>query len=101
MVEGLPPNGATARAAAGHHLEYSDFRLADLVDAIGQLLTDFRNANRAEKQPVRPYPDPVWRPESPKAKKKREKKARREEAEARSGYMRIVAQATPKYAEKG
>lgn len=101
MVEGLPPNGALARKVAGHHLEYSDFRAADLVDLMGQLLTDFRNANRTEKAPAQPYPEKVWRPEPPGEKKKREKKERKEAAEARSGYMRIVAQVTPEYAEKG
>ncbi|MFE4051241.1 hypothetical protein [Streptomyces sp. YIM B13518] len=100
-MEGLPPNGALARQAVGHHLDYGDFRSADLVDLIGRLLTDFRNANRAEKTAPQPYPDPVWRPEQPGAKKKREKKARREAAEARSGYQRIVSQVTPQYAEKG
>lgn len=101
LVEGLPPNGALARKAAGHHLQYSDRRMADLVDLMGQLVTDFRNANRGEKAPAQPYPDPVWWPEKPSAKKKREKKNRREAAAARSGYMRIVAQVTPDYAEKG
>ncbi|GAB2732796.1 hypothetical protein [Streptomyces bullii] len=101
LVEGLPPNGALARRAAGHHWQHSDFMLADLVDAMARLITDFRNANRAEKTAPAPYPEPVWRPESAKAKKKRQKKARREAAEARSGYLRIVAQVTPQYAEKG
>lgn len=100
-MEGLPPNGALTRKAVGHPLDYSDFRAADLVDLIGQLLTDFRNANRAEKTPAQPYPEPVWRPEKPGAKKARAKKARREAAQARSGYLRIVAQVTPQYAEKG
>ncbi|HET9381327.1 MAG TPA: hypothetical protein VFP69_10910 [Streptomyces sp.] len=72
-----------------------------MVDALGRLLTDFRNANRPENAPAQPYPEPVWRPEAAKAKKKREKKARREAAEARAGYMRIVALATPQHAEKG
>ncbi|MFJ8049311.1 hypothetical protein [Streptomyces luteogriseus] len=101
LVEGLPPNGALGRKVAGHHLQYSDFRLADLVDQMGTLLTDFRNANRPEKAAAQPYPEKVWRPESPKAKKQREKKARKEAVEARAGYMRIVAVATPQYAEKG
>ena len=100
-MEGLPPDGALARAAAGHHLEYRDFRLADLVDLMAQLSTDFRNANRAENAAPLPYPEPVWRPEKPGEKKKREKKKRREAAEARAGYMRIVALATPQHAEKG
>jgi hypothetical protein len=101
LVEGLPPNGALARAAAGHHWQHSDYLLADLVDTMARLVTDFRNANRAEKTPPQPYPDPVWRPEKASAKKTRQKKARKEAAEARSGYMRIVALVTPQHAEKG
>jgi len=101
LVEGLPPDGALVRKAVGHHLKYGDFRSADLVDLMGRLLTDFRNANRGEKTAPQPYPEKVWRPEPPSEKKKREKKARREAAEARSGYLRIVSQVTPQYAEKG
>ncbi|MFJ2182988.1 hypothetical protein ACIOJG_20440 [Streptomyces anulatus] len=101
MVEGLPPNGALARRLAGHHWEHSDFMTADLVDAIGQLVTDFRNANKAEKAPAQQYPDRVWRPEKPGTAKKRKKKAAREAVEARNGYQRIVALATPEHAEKG
>lgn len=101
MVEGLPPDGALARKMAGHHWQHRDFMLADLVDLIARLRVDFGNANRPDKTPERPYPDPVWRPEKPGAKKKREKKARQDAAEARSGYLRIVAIATPEYAEKG
>ncbi|WP_215456680.1 hypothetical protein [Streptomyces sp. ATCC 21386] len=101
LVEGLPPNGALARAAAGHALQYGDFRMADVVDLMGQLVTDFRNANRAEKSPPQPYPEAVWRPEPKSAVKKRKSKDRREATEARSGYLRIVAQVTPQYAEKG
>jgi len=101
LVEGLPPNGALARAAAGHALGYGDFRMADVVDLMGQLVTDFRNANRAEKTPPQPYPEAVWRPEPKAAAEKRKNKARKEATEARSGYLRIVAQVTPQYAEKG
>ena len=101
MVEGLPPNGALARKAAGHHLQYGDFRAADLVDLIGQLLTDFRNVNRAEKAAPSPYPEPVWRPGKSSAQKKRAKKTRKEASQARSGYLRIVALVTPQHAEKG
>jgi len=101
MVEGLPPDGATARAAAGHHWGHTEFMLADLVDLMARLRVDFGNANRPEKASPQPYPEPVWRPEAPGAKKKREKKTRQEEAAARSGYLRIVSQVTPQYAEKG
>lgn len=101
MVEGLPPDGALARRLAGHHWQHAEFMLADLVDLIARLRVDFGNANRADKAPPSPYPEPVWRPEKPGAKKKREKKARKEAADARSGYMRIVALVTPEYAEMG
>lgn len=100
-MEGLPPDGALARKLAGHPLQYSDFRLADLVDQIGLLLTDFRNANRREKDTPQPYPEKVWRPTSAKDKKKQEKKTRKEAAQARAGYMRIVSLVTPDHAEKG
>lgn len=101
MVEGLPPNGALARRMAGHHWEHSDFMLADVLDALGQLVTDFRNANKREEAPVQPYPEPVWRPEKPGVAKARKKAAAREAAEARAGYQRIVALATPRHAEEG
>lgn len=101
MVEGLPPDGALARRLAGHHWQHRDFMLADLVDEIARLRVDFGNANRPEKTAANSYRDPVWRPEKPGAKKKRAKKARQETAAARSGYLRIVAQVTPEYAEKG
>ncbi|XUZ29550.1 hypothetical protein ACQVDT_07175 [Streptomyces sp. RMIT01] len=101
MVEGLPPNGALARRLAGHHWEHSDVMTADVVDLLAALVTDFRNANKAEDAPLQPYPDPVWRPAKPSVKKKRKRKAAREATEARKGYLRIVALATPKHAETG
>lgn len=101
MVEGLPPNGAVARAAAGHHWQHADFMTADLVDLLAQLVTDFRNANRSEKTPAQEYPPAAWRPNEKAANKARKKKARRDAAEARAGYLRIVAQVTPQHAEKG
>ncbi|WP_263170688.1 hypothetical protein [Streptomyces sp. SCSIO ZS0520] len=101
LVEGLPPSGALARRLAGHHWQHADFLTAELVDRIGQLVTDFRNTNRAEKAPPQPYPEPVWRPGRQAAKKARAKKDRKERASARAGYQRLVAQLTPPYAEKG
>lgn len=101
MVEGLPPDGALARRLASHHWGHLEFMTADLVDLMARLRVDFGNANRSEKAPMTPYPEPVWRPEKPGAKKKREKKARQESVDARAGYMRIVSQVTPEYAEKG
>ncbi|EFL01584.1 predicted protein [Streptomyces sp. SPB78] len=100
LVEGLPPDGALARAAAGHHWRQADFHAADQLDALLRLLTDFRNANRAETAPALPYPDPVWRPTDP-SPKQRKRAERRERQEARAGYQRLVSQLTPQYAEKG
>ncbi|WP_234473861.1 MULTISPECIES: hypothetical protein [Streptomyces] len=101
MVEGLPPDGALARRLAGHHWIHRDFMTADIADLLGHLVVDFRNANKAEKAPVQPYPEKVWRPEKPGAAKKRKKKAAREAAEGRAGYRRIVSLATPRYSEMG
>jgi hypothetical protein len=101
MVEGLPPDGALARRAAGHHWGHGEFMLARLLDELGRLRTDFVNANRAEKAPAQPYPEPVWRPEKPGAAKQRRKNRRRQDREARAGYLRIVAQVTPQYAQRG
>ncbi|MFJ3826241.1 hypothetical protein [Streptomyces nodosus] len=101
LVEGLPPDGALVRRLAGHHWQHGDFLAADLVDLMARLLTDFRNANRPEKAPLQEYPEPVWRPGREAAEKQQRKKARRERAEARAGYLRIVAVATPEHAEKG
>lgn len=75
--------------------------LADLLDIQQRARVDFANANRGEKAPLQPYPEKVWRPEAPSVKKKRKKKARKEAAEARNGYLRIVSLVTPQYAEKG
>lgn len=100
MVEGLPPDGALARAASGSPWGATQYQLAEIADRLGRMETDFRNANRAEGKPQLDYPDPVWRPgdPSPKQKRKAERKAARE---ARQGYQQIVAIATPHYAEKG
>lgn len=100
MVEGLPPDGALARAASRSPWTTTQYQLAELLDRAGRMETDFRNANRSEKTAAQDYPEPVWRPgdPSPKQKAKAERIAARE---ARQGYQRIVAIATPQYAEKG
>ncbi|MFM9473952.1 hypothetical protein [Streptomyces scabiei] len=100
MVEGLPPDGALARKMAGHHWQHTEFMLAALADELARLRVDFGNANRAEKAPLQPYPEPVWRPNQP-SKKQKAKKDRREHTKARAGYLRIVAIVTPEHAEKG
>ncbi|MEV7959299.1 hypothetical protein ACIOHC_41300 [Streptomyces sp. NPDC088252] len=100
LVEGLPPGGALGRAASRSPWGTTEYLLAELIDRIGRLETDFRNANRSEKTAAQPYPDPVWRPgdPTPAQKAKAEAKAARE---ARQGYQRIVAIATPQHTEKG
>ncbi|MEU9199021.1 hypothetical protein [Streptomyces sp. NPDC048332] len=100
MVEGLPPGGALARAITDSPWGTAEYQLADLLDGIARMETDFRNANRGEKSQAEPYPDRTWRPgdPSPKQKAKAEAKAARK---GRQGYQRIVAMATPQYAEKG
>lgn len=100
MVEGLPPDGALARAAAGHHWTQDTFHGAHVLDLLGELVTDFRNANRSEKSRQLPYPEPVWRPGDPSPKQRAEAEAR-ELQEARQGYRRIVAIATPEHVVKG
>ena len=100
MVEGLPPDGALARAVSGTPWGTTEYQLAKILDRLGRMETDFRNANRPEKSSPQDYPEREWRPgdPSPKRKAKAERKAARK---ARQGYQRIVAIATPQYAEKG
>ncbi|MEW1568322.1 hypothetical protein AB0454_35760 [Streptomyces sp. NPDC093509] len=100
MVEGLPPDGATARAVAGHHWRHLEFMVAQMLNETVRMRVDFGNANRAEKAPAQEYPEPVWTPTQP-SKKQKAKKVRKERVEARAGYLRIVALATPEHAEKG
>lgn len=100
LVEHLPPTSATARAAAGHHWQHSDWMTADLVDLMARLFTAFVNANRDEKARAVPYPDAVWRPGDPTPEQKAKANRKAKQA-ARSAYQEIVAQATPQYAEKG
>lgn len=73
---------------------------ADLVDGVLRLLTDFRNANRAENASPQPYPDPVWRPGDP-TEEEREKTAKKQAAQDRAWYQDLVAKVTPEHAEKG
>lgn len=100
MVEGLPPDGALARAVSKSPWNATQYQLAELLDRVGRMETDFRNANRAENTPQQPYPEPVWRPGDPTPKQKAAAE-RRAAREARQGYQRLVAQVTPQYAEKG
>lgn len=99
MVEHLPPDGALARAASRSPWTSTDYLLADLVDQQARTATDFRNANRSEKSPTEPYPEPVWRPGDP-SPKQRAKAEAKEALRARQGYQRIVAQVLPEQAEE-
>ncbi|MFD9952477.1 hypothetical protein [[Kitasatospora] papulosa] len=100
LVEHLPPAGAVGRAVSGTPWGGAEYQLAELLDRVGRMETDFRNANRAEGKPQLDYPEPVWRPGDPTPKQKA-KAARKADRKARQGYQRIVAIATPQYAEKG
>lgn len=99
MVEGLPPDGALARAASRSPWTRADYLLANLVDEQARMGTDFRNANRSEKSPAEPYPEPVWRPGDP-SPKQRAKAEAKEARKARQGYQRIVAQVLPEQVEE-
>ncbi|WP_329032263.1 hypothetical protein OIE71_04785 [Streptomyces sp. NBC_01725] len=94
MAEGLPPNGALARAAAGHHWTHADWGAADSRDLLDMLLVAFVNAHRDEKQPAVPWPKPTWRPGDPLPD---DAAAVDEEtrAQARATYERINAQVLP------
>ncbi|WP_405674901.1 hypothetical protein OG292_03285 [Streptomyces sp. NBC_01511] len=94
MAEGLPPDGALARAAAGHHWTHLHWAAAESRDLLDMLLVAFVNAHRDEKaQPV-PWPEPSWRPGDPLPK---DTAAADEEkrATARTAYERINAQVLP------
>ncbi|MFF2189237.1 hypothetical protein [Streptomyces sp. NPDC058155] len=94
MAEGLPPTGALARAAAGHHWTHADWAAADSRDLLDMLLVAFANAHRGEKDPAVPWPEPTWRPGDPlpqdTAAVDEEKRA-----QARAAYERINAQVLP------
>ncbi|MFJ2848329.1 hypothetical protein [Streptomyces rubiginosohelvolus] len=94
LVEGLPPNGALARAASGTSWTSADYQIADVRDHLARMETDFRNANRAENATQQPYPEPVWRPGDPTPKQKA-KAEKRELRKAREGYQQIVDMVLP------
>ncbi|MFD5663456.1 hypothetical protein ACFWIK_00905 [Streptomyces anthocyanicus] len=99
MVEGLPPTGAAARAAAGHAWRQSDYAAADSRDLLALLLTAFLNANRdPQKQQPLPWPEPGWRPGDP-LPEDAEAKAEQDRAQARTAYEHITAQVLPSKGE--
>ncbi|MGW5737020.1 MULTISPECIES: hypothetical protein [Streptomyces] len=93
-MEGLPPDGALSRAVSGSVWRLSDYRDADMVDALERLFTAFCNAHRGDGVPVMPWPEPVPRPGDPSSEAKAKAKAKEERA-AREGYEDIVSQVTP------
>ncbi|MFJ9468325.1 hypothetical protein [Streptomyces caniferus] len=94
MVEHLPPDSATARAAAGHHWQVSDWAAADTRDLLNLLLTAFLNANRDPKKPAQPWPEPGWRPGDP-LPEETEAKAEQQRTRARAAYDHINSQVLP------
>ncbi|MFE7624623.1 hypothetical protein [Streptomyces sp. NPDC057509] len=102
MVEGLPPDGALARAITGSPWGTTEYQLASILDRLGRMEVDFRNANRPEKTSPAKYPDREWRPGDPvpKTPKQKAKAARKDRREARGGYLRLVGQLTPQYVDQ-
>ncbi|MFE7047119.1 hypothetical protein ACFVAM_01925 [Streptomyces californicus] len=95
LVEGLPPDGALARAASKSPWTSTEYQLADIRDLLGRQAVDFRNANRGEKTPQQPYPEPVWRPGDPTPKQKAKAEARKLR-KAREGSQQIVDMVLPR-----
>ncbi|AQW55298.1 hypothetical protein ACIQPP_05615 [Streptomyces violaceusniger] len=92
LVENLPPDSATVRAANGHHWSHLHYAAADTRDLVELLLVAFINANRDPKKSPIPWPEPSWRPgdrlpEDTAA----DQEARRQRA--RAAYEHIVARA--------
>ncbi|MEV5911061.1 hypothetical protein AB0M00_19435 [Streptomyces chartreusis] len=94
MVEGLPPDGATARAQNGHAWQPIDYSAADSRDLLALLFTAFVNANRDPRASAMPYPEPGWRPGDP-LPEDREAQTEHNRAQARAAYAHITAQVLP------
>jgi hypothetical protein len=93
MVEHLPPDGALARARAGHHWTHLNYTAADTRDLVELLLVAFVNANRdPDKGSPMPYPERSWRPGDPLPE---DTSAADEEkrAKSRAAYEHILARA--------
>jgi hypothetical protein len=93
LVEGLPPDGASARAAAGHHWQAGDYHRADTRDLLELLFVAFCNANRAENTPAQPWPEPSWRPGDPLPDPPADPEVKR--ARAREAFEHIKRQVLP------
>ncbi|GGX01892.1 hypothetical protein [Streptomyces chryseus] len=89
MVQGLPPDGAMARAMAGHHWQHIDWAAAETRDMVERLFVAFCNANRDPKSAAVPYPERTWRPGDPMPEPADED-AKREQS--RAAYEHIVSQ---------
>ncbi|MEV8124114.1 hypothetical protein AB0P07_08365 [Streptomyces sp. NPDC085944] len=98
MVEGLPPGGATARAANGHAWQHIDYAVTDTRDLVDLLLTAFLNANRKPESPAMPWPTPSWRPGDP-LPEDTEAQTVQDRAQAKAAYERITAQVLPSKGE--
>lgn len=92
MVEHLPPDGALARARAGHHWTHLDYAAADTNDLLALLFTAFVNANRDPSKPATPYPAPSWRPGDPLPEDTAAEDEERR-AKSRAAYEHIIARA--------
>lgn len=91
LAEHLPPDGALARAAAGHHWTHADYAAADTRDLVELLLVAFINAHRPEGKPAVPWPSPSWRPGDPLPEEAAAADEERD-AKARAAYHRILDQ---------
>ncbi|MFJ2113124.1 MULTISPECIES: hypothetical protein [unclassified Streptomyces] len=94
LVEGLPPDGALARASAGHPWTQLDWSAADTRDLLELLFIAFANVHRGEKAQPIPWPEPSWRPGDPLPKDT----AAADEvkrAKARAAYDHINSQVLP------
>ncbi|MFF3190560.1 hypothetical protein [Streptomyces misionensis] len=94
MVEGLPPNGAAARAINGHAWQAETYAAADTRDLLSLLFTAFVNANRDPKKRPMPWPEPGWRPGDPLPDESAAT-AERDRAAARAAYEHITSQVLP------
>jgi hypothetical protein len=67
LVTHLPPNCAAARALRGHHWMEQEYLLADLVDNVRFLRTEFAMSKGVKPGRPKPIPRPKGRPSDPTA----------------------------------